>query len=154
MAEVRDVLREVRLTIGSEGDSGERERQQARVKRMLLAMGVPEEELDTELREYKQQQEAAADAAAAASQARQPNGEAHVGVPEAAPQQEWTGAKGPSQSGELGTADMEMDVDEGPTGMSPKDLSTTQVGSGLCPLSQVVSFGHNLGQRPVAEAPL
>lgn len=60
MSEVRDVLREVRLTIGSEGDSGERERQQARVKRMLTAMGVAEEELDNELRDHRQQQEAAA----------------------------------------------------------------------------------------------
>ena len=60
MCEVRDVLREVRLTIGSEGDSGERERQQARVKRMLTAMGVAEEELDNELRDHRQQQEAAA----------------------------------------------------------------------------------------------
>lgn len=57
MSEVRDVLREVRLTIGDEGDSGDRERQQARVKRMLVAMGVPEEDLDTELRGYKRDQE-------------------------------------------------------------------------------------------------
>ena len=60
MSEVRDVLREVRLTIGSEGDSGERERLQARVKRMLTAMGVAEEDLDNELRDHRQQQEAAA----------------------------------------------------------------------------------------------
>ena len=59
MSEVRDVLREVRLTIGSEGDSGERERQQARVKRMLTAMGVAEEDLDNELRDHRQRQEAA-----------------------------------------------------------------------------------------------
>lgn len=57
MSEVRDILREVRLTIGDEGDSGDRERQQARVKRMLVAMGVSEEDLDHELKEYKRDQE-------------------------------------------------------------------------------------------------
>ena len=57
MSEVRDILREVRLTIGDEGDSGDRERQQARVKRMLVAMGVSEEDLDNELKEYKRDQE-------------------------------------------------------------------------------------------------
>ncbi len=77
MAEVRDVLREVRLTIGSEGDAGERERQQARVKRMLTAMGVSEDDLDAELREHKLQQEADA---AAVPEELQPNGDAHVGV--------------------------------------------------------------------------
>ena len=60
MSEVRDILREVRLTIGDEGDSGDRERQQARVKRMLLAMGVAEEDLDNELREHKREQEVGA----------------------------------------------------------------------------------------------
>lgn len=60
MSEVRDILREVRLTIGDEGDSGDRERQQARVKRMLLAMGVAEDDLDNELREHKRDQEVGA----------------------------------------------------------------------------------------------
>ena len=60
MSEVRDILREVRLTIGDEGDSGDRERQQARVKRMLLAMGVAEDDLDNELREHKREQEVGA----------------------------------------------------------------------------------------------
>lgn len=57
MSEVREVLREVRLTIGDAGDTGDRERQQARVKRMLVAMGVAEEDLDNELRDYKRDQE-------------------------------------------------------------------------------------------------
>ena len=64
MGEVRDVLRELRLTVGDAGDTGDRERQQARIKRMLLAMGVAEEELDAELKAHKQQQQQ--DAAAAA----------------------------------------------------------------------------------------
>lgn len=57
MDEVREVLREQRLTIGDEGDTGDRERQQARVKRMLVALGVTEEELDAELKDHKQEQE-------------------------------------------------------------------------------------------------
>lgn len=77
MTEVRDVLREVRLTVGSEGDSGERERQQARVKRMLISMGVSEDDLDSELREHKQQQEAAA---AAVPDSLHSNGDAQVGL--------------------------------------------------------------------------
>ena len=77
MTEVRDVLREVRLTVGSEGDNGERERQQARVKRMLISMGVSEDDLDSELREHKQQQEAAA---AAVPDSLHSNGDAQVGL--------------------------------------------------------------------------
>ena len=98
MAEVRDVLREVRLTIGSEGDAGERERQQARVKRMLTAMGVSEDDLDAELREHKLQQEADA---AAVPEELQPNGDAHVGVAGGIPQEEGVGQDG----------DVEMDVE-------------------------------------------
>ncbi|DBA65719.1 TPA: hypothetical protein ACH3X2_002764 [Trebouxia sp. C0005] len=99
MAEVRDVLREVRLTIGSEGDAGERERQQARGKRMLIAMGVAEDDLDAELREHKLQQEADA---AAVPEELQPNGDAHVGLAGGIPQEEGLGQDG----------DVEMDVED------------------------------------------
>ncbi len=122
MTEVRDVLREVRLTIGSEGDSGERERQQARVKRMLTAMGVSEDDLDTELREHKQQQEEAA--AAAAPEAVQPNGDTHVGVAGVIPQEEEVGAQGWGQDeGDVemdveGVAGVDIDVKQGDTGMA------------------------------------
>lgn len=53
--EVREVLREYRLTLGAEGDEEERERQQARARRMLVALGVPETELDQELQEWQRQ---------------------------------------------------------------------------------------------------
>lgn len=88
MSEVRDVLREVRLTIGSEGDSGERERQQARVKRMLTAMGVAEEDLDNELRDHTQQQEAAA---AEADEGRLNGVDTLVGAAGGIPRQEGVG---------------------------------------------------------------
>ena len=109
MAEVREVLREVRLTIGSEGDSGERERQQARVKRMLIVMGVPEEDLDNELRDYKQQQEAAV--AAGADEAQLNGVDALVGAAGGIPHAEAVGGVGPSDDVDMevegGDADME-----------------------------------------------
>ncbi len=110
MAEVRDVLREVRLTIGSEGDAGERERQQARVKRMLTAMGVSEDDLDAELREHKLQQEADA---AALPEELQPNGDAHVGVAGGIPQQEGVGQDGDV---EMDVEGVDMDVQHGQPG--------------------------------------
>ncbi len=110
MAEVRDVLREVRLTIGSEGDAGERERQQARVKRMLTAMGVSEDDLDAELREHKLQQEA--DAAAVLGEL-QPNGDAHVGVAGGIPQEEGVGQDGDV---EMDVEGVDMDVHHGQPG--------------------------------------
>lgn len=120
MAEVRDVLREVRLTIGSEGDSGERERQQARVKRMLTAMGVSEEDLDAELREHKQQQEAAA---AAVPEVQQPNGSAHVGVAGGVPQEEGMG-QGDVEMAVEGAAEEDMDVDQGQPGRTASAVTS------------------------------
>ena len=110
MAEVRDVLREVRLTIGSEGDAGERERQQARVKRMLTAMGVSEDDLDAELREHKLQQEADA---AAVPEELQPNGDAHVGVAGGVPHEEGVGQDGDVQ---MDVEGVDMDVHHGQPG--------------------------------------
>ena len=101
MSEVRDVLREVRLTIGSEGDSGERERQQARVKRMLTAMGIAEEELDNELRDHRQQQEVAA----AEAEKGQLNGvDGLVGAAGDVPREEGVG-----QDGHRDDVDMEVE---------------------------------------------
>ena len=101
MSEVRDVLREVRLTIGSEGDSGEHERQQARVKRMLTAMGVADEELDNELRDHRQQQEAAA----AEAEEVQLNGvDTLIGVAGGVPTEEGVG-----QDGQRDDVDMEVE---------------------------------------------
>ena len=112
MSEVRDVLREVRLTIGSEGDSGERERLQARVKRMLTAMGVGEEDLDNELRDHKQQQEAAA---AAEADEGQLNGvDALVGTAGGIPKEEGVGQIGHRDDVDMeveGAADVRMDKD-------------------------------------------
>ena len=115
MTEVRDVLREVRLTVGSEGDSGERERQQARVKRMLIAMGVSEDDLDSELREHKQQQEAAA---AAVPDSLHSNGDAQVGLAG-----EVLGMDAIQDNGDVemdieGTADVDMADNYGLPGMA------------------------------------
>ena len=133
MAEVRDVLREVRLTIGSEGDAGERERQQARVKRMLTAMGVSEDDLDAELREHKLQQEADA---AAVPEELQPNGDAHVGVAGGIPQQEGVGQDGDV---EMDVEGVDMDVHHGQPGTQISMLS-----SGCHPGFQAASGGMNL----------
>ena len=56
MEDIREILQELRLTIGDDIDAGERDRQQARIKRMLIALGAQEEELDEEMRQHKQQQ--------------------------------------------------------------------------------------------------
>lgn len=122
MAEVRDVLREVRITIGSEGDSGERERQQARVKRMLTAMGVSEEDLDTELREHRQQQEAAA---AAVPEVLQPNGDAHVRGAGGGPQEEGMGVgQGDFEMAVEGVAEEDMEVDQGQPGRTASAVTS------------------------------
>ena len=118
MAEVRDVLREVRLTIGSEGDSGERERQQARVKRMLTAMGVSEEDLDNELRDHKQQQEAAA-AVAEADQAQLNGLDEFVGVAGVTLEEEEVTEVGKSDDVEMeveGSANASTDLQQDPPG--------------------------------------
>lgn len=114
MAEVRDVLREVRLTVGSEGDSGERERQQARVKRMLIVMGVPEEDLDNELRDHKQQQEAAA--AAVADEAQLNGVDTLVGVAGGIPNAEAVGGVGPSDDVDMEVEGGNASMDEGVPG--------------------------------------
>ena len=104
MSEVRDVLREVRLTVGSEGDSGERERQQARVKRMLTAMGVAEEDLDNELRDHRQQQEAATAEADEAHEGQLDGVDTLVGAAGGIPREEGVG-----QDGHLDDVDMEVE---------------------------------------------
>lgn len=112
MSEVRDVLREVRLTIGSEGDSGERERLQARVKRMLTAMGVAEEDLDNELRDHKQQQDAAAAAEADGADEGQINGVDPLS--EVEPTEEGVGQVGHRDDVDMeveGVAGVDMDKD-------------------------------------------
>lgn len=113
MAEVRDVLREVRLTIGSEGDKGERERQQARVKRVLLAMGVAEEDLDNEFRDHKQQQEAVA--AAGADEAQLNGVDALVGVAGGVPSKEGVGEVSQNADVDMeveGAADINIELDQ------------------------------------------
>lgn len=126
MSEVRDVLREVRVTIGSEGDSGERERLQARVKRMLTAMGLAEEDLDTELRDHRQQQEAAA---AAEADGRPLNGVDTLAEGE-------PGEEGLGQDGQGDDVDMEV---EGATGVAvDRDVPGKDTG-----LSQAGSAEHN-----------
>lgn len=117
MSEVRDVLREVRLTIGSEGDSGERERLQARVKRMLTAMGLAEEDLDNELRDHRQQQEAAA------AEADEPLNGVNTGGEGGEP-----GEEGVGQDGQRDDVDMEV---EGATGVEVPGTVTglSQAGS-------------------------
>lgn len=156
MAEVRDVLREVRLTIGSEGDAGERERQQARVKRMLTAMGVSEDDLDAELREHKQQQEADA---AAVPEELQPNGDAHVGVAGGIPQEEGVGQDGDVEMDVEGMAGVDKDVHHGQPGtqiccshLNARMASRQPVGSlisinSLCRLAEV----HTCTQQPCSQ---
>lgn len=137
MSEVRDVLREVRLTIGSEGDSGERERQQARVKRMLTAMGVAEEDLDNELRDHKQQQEAAA---AEADEGRLNGVDSLDGAAGGTPRQE-----GVSQDDHRD--DVDMEVEEAADAGIDKDLL------GRCTPTFWMCVTHSLHAAVACSAP-